>query len=249
VHAFSPLEISHGAATLGITVGEFLARLAREGLRTLPGTAAEILCDDVRAVICPDKLGTQEWLAVMRAAHANGLRSTATIMFGHVESPRHWARHLLEIRRLQVATGGFTEFVPLPFVHMEAPLWRKGLARTGPSWREAMLMHAVARLVFEPVLRNVQASWVKLGCDGALEALRAGANDLGGVLMNESITRAAGGVNGQQMEAATLQQAIRSIGREPRQRTTLYGNVISAQFGNDVLTDDVEGFHRRIVQA
>ena len=256
VHAFSPLEITHGAATLGITVGEFLTRLAAAGLRSLPGTAAEILDDEVRAVICADKLDSRSWLEVMRAAHAIGLRSTATIMFGHVDSPQHWARHLLAIRGLQRATGGFTEFVPLPFVHMEAPLWRKGLARPGPDWREAMLMHAVARLVLEPVLRNVQASWVKLGLDGALEALRAGANDLGGVLMDESITRAAGGVNGQRLDATALQTAIRALGREPRQRTTLYGSCGSAhdssgsaQLRDDVLADDVQSFHRRVVQA
>ncbi|MBU6379180.1 MAG: 5-amino-6-(D-ribitylamino)uracil--L-tyrosine 4-hydroxyphenyl transferase CofH [Gammaproteobacteria bacterium] len=249
VHAFSPLEITHGAATLDLSVEEFLSQLAAAGLRTLPGTAAEILCDDVRGIICADKLDTQAWLAVMRAAHATGLRSTSTIMFGHVESPRHWARHLLAIRGLQAETGGFSEFVPLPFVHMEAPLWRKGLARSGPSWREAMLMHAVSRLVLEPVLRNVQASWVKLGLEGALEALRAGANDLGGVLMNESITRAAGGVNGQQLDAASLRAAIASIGREPQQRSTLYARLASAQLGDDVLTDDVERFHRRVVQA
>jgi FO synthase len=225
VHAFSPLEITHGAATLGLEVREYLERLAAAGLRSLPGTAAEILCDEVRAIICPDKLDTAGWLGVMRDAHAVGLRSTATIMFGHVDAPRHWARHLLAIRELQCATGGFTEFVPLPFVHMEAPLWRKGLARSGPSWRESLLMHAVARLVLEPMLRNIQVSWVKLGQAGALEALRAGANDLGGVLMNESITRAAGGVNGQEMDAAAMQAAIRSIGREPRQRNTLYGAI------------------------
>lgn len=256
VHAFSPLEITHGATTLGLDVREFLQRLADAGLRSLPGTAAEILCDDVRAIICPDKLDSAAWLGVMRDAHAVGLRSTATIMFGHVDTPRHWARHLLAIRELQAATGGFTEFVPLPFVHMEAPLWRKGLARSGPSWREAVLMHAVARLVLEPVLRNVQASWVKLGPAGALEALQAGANDLGGVLMDESITRAAGGVHGQVFDATAMQAAIRSIGREPQQRNTLYGvpQVTpsagrSAQFGNDVLTDDVERLHRVVVQA
>ncbi|MBM4210489.1 MAG: CofH family radical SAM protein, partial [Gammaproteobacteria bacterium] len=250
VHAFSPLEITHGAETLGIPVRAFLEQLAAAGLRTLPGTAAEILCDDVRAIICPDKLDTAAWLGVMRDAHAVGLRSTATIMFGSVESPRHWASHLLAIRRLQSETGGFTEFVPLPFVHMEAPLWRKGRARSGPSWRESLLMHAIARLVLEPVLRNVQASWVKLGREGALHALRAGANDLGGVLMNESITRAAGGVNGQEMDAASMQAAIRSIGREPRQRTTLYGAPAnSAQLRNDVLANDIEGFHRLVVQA
>jgi FO synthase len=181
--------------------------------------------DDVRAIICPDKLDTASWLHVMREAHAIGLRSTATIMFGHVDTPRHWARHLLEIRMLQQETQGFTEFVPLPFVHMEAPLWRRGLARSGPSWREAILMHAVSRLVFEPVIRNIQASWVKLGRDGALEALRVGANDLGGVLMNESITRAAGGVNGQTLTADSMIESIRSIGRLSRQRTTLYGDI------------------------
>jgi FO synthase len=223
IHAFSPLEVTHGAATLGIPVRAFLERLAEAGLRTLPGTAAEILCDDVRAVICPDKVDTEGWLQVMRDAHAIGLRSTATIMFGHVETPRHWARHLIALRDLQAETHGFTEFVPLPFVHMEAPLWRKGRARSGPSWREAVLMHAVGRLALAPLIPNIQASWVKLGRDGALEALRAGANDLGGVLMDESITRAAGGVNGQQLDAASMQAAIRSIGREPRERTTLYG--------------------------
>ncbi len=252
IHAFSPLEVTHGARTLGLSVREYLARLAEEGLRTLPGTAAEILCDEVRAVICPDKLDTQAWLGVMRDAHSIGLRSTATIMFGHVDTPRHWARHLLEIRRLQLQTHGFTEFVPLPFVHMEAPIWRKGLARSGPSWRESLLMHAVARLALEPVIRNIQASWVKLGREGALEALRAGANDLGGVLMNESITRAAGGVNGQEMDANSMEQAIRAIGRVPRQRSTLYGDITtkrSAQLRDDVLTDDVERLHRVVMQA
>jgi FO synthase len=223
IHAFSPLEIAHGARTLGLSLRDYLSRLKDAGLATLPGTAAEILCDDIRAIICPDKLTSAEWLQVMREAHGLGLRSTATIMFGSVESPAHWARHLLAVRALQAETGGFTEFVPLPFVHMEAPLWRQGRARSGPSWREALLMHAVARLALAPLIPNIQASWVKLGRDGAVEALRAGANDLGGVLMDESITRAAGGVNGQQMDAEAMQAAIRSAGREPRQRTTLYG--------------------------
>ena len=228
VHAFSPLEVSHGASTLGLSLADYLEQLRQAGLRTLPGTAAEILCDDVRATICPDKVTTAEWLAVMRTAHRIGLRSTATIMFGHVERPVHWARHLLAIRDLQAETGGFTEFVPLPFVHMEAPLWRRGSARSGPSFREAILMHAVARLVLHPLVPNIQASWVKLGRAGALMAMAAGANDFGGVLMNESITRAAGGVNGQEMDAIAMQAAIRSIGREPRQRTTLYGSIDSA---------------------
>ena len=223
VHAFSPLEITHGASTLGLPVRAYLELLAEAGLRTLPGTAAEILCDEVRAIICADKISTSEWLGVMRDAHAVGLRSTATIMYGHVEQARHWAAHLLAVRELQEETAGFTEFVPLPFVHMEAPLWRSGRARSGPGFREALLMHSVARLVFDPVLPSIQTSWVKMGREGALAALAAGANDLGGVLMNESITRAAGGVNGQEMDAAAMQQAIRSISRLPRERTTLYG--------------------------
>ncbi|MCC6171557.1 MAG: 5-amino-6-(D-ribitylamino)uracil--L-tyrosine 4-hydroxyphenyl transferase CofH [Gammaproteobacteria bacterium] len=250
VHAFSPLEIAHGAASLDLPLEDYLARLRDAGLRTLPGTAAEILSDDVRAVICPDKVDTQQWLAVMRAAHRVGLRSTATIMFGHVETPRHWARHLLLLRDLQDETGGFTEFVPLPYVHMEAPLWRKGLTRSGPSFREAILMHAVGRLVLHPSIPNVQASWVKLGRDGALVALRAGANDFGGVLMDESITRAAGGVNGQELDATAMQAAIRSIGRMPRERTTLYGEApvrASAQLRQHLAADDLQGVHRIVV--
>jgi len=155
--------VTHGAATLGIPLEDFLVRQRAAGLSTLPGTAAEILDDDVRAIICPDKLGTAEWLDVMRTAHRVGLRSTATIMFGHVEDYASWARHLLAIRDVQEETGGFTELVPLPFVHMEAPIWRKGRARSGPSAREALLMHAVSRLVLHPLITNIQASWVKLG--------------------------------------------------------------------------------------
>ena len=222
IHAFSPLEVAHGAATLGVPLVDYLARLKDAGLSTLPGTAAEILDDEVRAIICPDKLSTREWLQVMRSAHQVGLRSTATIMFGHVEGYRHWARHLLLVRELQEDTAGFTEFVPLPFVHMEAPIWRKGLARSGPSFREAILMHSIARLALHPVIPNIQASWVKLGRDGVIIALRAGANDLGGVLMDESITRAAGGVNGQLFDAAMMHEASRAAGRTARQRTTLY---------------------------
>jgi len=222
VHAFSPLEITHGAQTLGLGLQAFLARLKDAGLSTLPGTAAEILDDDIRAIICPDKLNTAAWLDVMRSAHGIGLKTTATIMFGHVEGYDSWARHLLAIRDLQQETGGFTEFVPLPFVHMEAPLWRKGLARSGPSWREALLMHAVARLVLHPLIVNIQASWVKLGESGMLAALGAGVNDLGGTLMDESITRAAGGQNGQVFDATRMAQIGRLAGRAVTQRTTLY---------------------------
>jgi FO synthase len=225
VHAFSPLEITHGARTLGLSLEDYLRKLKAAGLSTLPGTAAEILDDEVRAIICPDKLDTSGWLAVMRAAHAVGLRSTATIMFGHVEAPRHWARHLLAVRGVQRETSGFTEFVPLPFVHMEAPLWRRGATRSGPTLREALLMHAVARLVLHPAIRNIQTSWVKMAPEGAALALECGANDLGGTLMNESITRAAGGVNGQEFDAARMAQLAAALGRPLYQRTTLYRRV------------------------
>jgi FO synthase len=225
VHAFSPLEVRTGADTLGLSLRDYLSRLKDVGLASLPGTAAEILDDEVRAILCPDKINTAEWFEVMEAAHAVGLRSTATIMFGHVDGYWHWARHLLRIRALQEKTGGFTEFVPLPFVHMEAPIYLKGQARKGPTFREAVLMHAVARLALDPVLANVQASWVKMGPDGAALCLDAGANDIGGVLMNESITRAAGAMHGQEICAADLEHLIRQQGRTPRQRSTLYGPV------------------------
>jgi FO synthase len=223
VHAFSPLEISQGAATLNLPVPNYLAMLREAGLGSLPGTAAEILDDDMRAILCPDKLSTAGWLDVVEAAHEAGLRTTATIMFGHADAPEHWARHLLHIRKLQLRTGGFSEFVPLPFVHLEAPLFRRGGARKGPTWRETVLMHAVARLVFARDLPNIQTSWVKLGAAGAASCLQAGANDLGGTLMNESISRAAGTAHGQEMPPSAMRRLIGSIGRVPAQRTTLYG--------------------------
>lgn len=223
VHAFSPLEVSQGAATLGVPVADYLARLRDEGLGSLPGTAAEILDDEVRAQICPDKLSTAGWLDVVRAAHGVGLRTTATIMFGHLDRTEHWARHLLAIRNLQLDTGGFTEFVPLPFVHMASPVYLRGLARRGPTWRESVLMHAVARIALHGAIGSIQASWVKLGLDGAAACLNAGVNDLGGVLMNESISRAAGAAHGQELTVADLRGAAASAGRPLAQRTTLYG--------------------------
>jgi FO synthase len=225
VHAFSPLEVWQGAATLGLPLARYLERLRDAGLGTLPGTAAEILDDEVRRVICPDKVTTAQWLEVMRAAHGAGLRSTATMMFGHVESPRHWARHLLRLRALQRETGGFTEFVPLPFVHMEAPIALKGRARAGPTFGETLLVHAVARLALHPWITNVQGSWVKAGPEGVAALLGAGVNDLGGTLMNESISRAAGAAHGQELPPERMEELIRSLGRTPRQRTTLYGEV------------------------
>jgi FO synthase len=222
VHAFSALEVWQGAATLGVPLRDYLARLRDAGLGSLPGTAAEILDDEVRTVICPDKVTTHQWLEVHATAHEVGLPSTTTIMFGHVESPRNWARHLLRLRDQQRRSGGFTEFVPLPFVHMEAPIYLKGRARRGPTFREAILMHAVGRLALHPWITNVQASWVKLGVEGAQAALQAGANDLGGTLMNESISRAAGASHGQELAPEAMEAAIRALGRTPRQRTTRY---------------------------
>jgi FO synthase len=223
VHAFSALEVWQGAATLGLDLADYLARLAAAGLASLPGTAAEILDDDVRRVICPDKVTTAQWLRVHDTAHRAGLRSTTTIMFGHADTPPSWARHLIHLREQQRRTGGFTEFVPLPFVHMEAPIFLKGQARPGPTFREALLVHAVGRLALHPWITNIQASWVKLGLGGAKAALRAGANDLGGTLMNESISRAAGATHGQELPPERMEAAIRALGRTPRQRTTLYG--------------------------
>lgn len=222
VHAFSPLEVHQGAATLGLPLDEFLRQLKAAGLGTLPGTAAEVLDDEVRAILCPDKINTERWLDVMRAAHKVGFKTTATIMYGHVDGYVHWARHLLRLRRLQAETGGFTELVPLPFVHMEAPLYLKGRARRGPTFREAVLMHAVSRLVLHPLIPNIQTSWVKMGPEGVKACLRAGANDLGGTLMDETITRSAGAVHGNEMTPETMDAIIRSIARLPRQRTTLY---------------------------
>jgi len=243
VHAFTPLEVWQGAETLGLSLPEFLARLKAAGLGTLPGTAAEVLDDEVRAVICPDKVTTAQWLEVMRTAHGLGFRSTATIMYGHVERPEHWARHLLRVRALQARTGGFTELVPLPFVHMEAPIYLKGRARPGPTFREAVLMHAVARLTLHPLIPNIQASWVKMGPEGVAACLAAGANDLGGTLMNESITRAAGAAHGQEMPPEAMEALIRGLGRSARQRTTEYGmpsnRRISASFGAAPLSEIV----------
>ncbi len=227
VHAFSPLEVWQGAQTMGLEVRPYLQRLKDAGLGTLPGTAAEILHDDIRADLCPDKLNTAQWLEVMETAHDLGLRTTATIMYGHIEQPKHWARHLMNIRELQQRTGGFTEFVPLPFVHMEAPMYLKGNSRKGPSFREAILMHAVARLVFHGLIDNIQASWVKMGRQGIEACLNAGVNDLGGTLMNESITRAAGSSHGQEWSPDIMQSRIHSAGRRPKVRTTLYGAVSS----------------------
>jgi len=241
VHAFSALEIWQGAATLGRPLDDYLAELRDAGLGSLPGTAAEILDDDVRRVICPDKVTTEQWLHVHDSAHRAGLRSNVTMMFGHVETPRSWARHLLRARDQQRRSGGFTEFVPLPFVHMEAPMWLRGRARSGPTFGETLLVHAIARLALHPWITNVQVSWVKLGREGVAAALRAGVNDLGGTLMNESISRSAGAQHGQEFPPEAMEELIRSAGRSPRQRTTLYGDVAAerrlASFGAEPLAE------------
>ena len=229
VHAFSPLEVWQGAETLGLPLDEFLRRLMEAGLGSLPGTAAEVLDDEVRAIICPDKINTAQWLQVMETAHGLGIRTTSTIMYGHVDGPRNWARHLLRLRELQSRTGGFTEFVPLPFVHMEAPIYLKGRARKGPTFREAILMHAVARLALHPHITNIQASWVKMGPQGVSACLQAGANDVGGTLMNETITRAAGAEHGQEMPPQEMEALIKVAVRTPHQRSTLYGDVPRAR--------------------
>ncbi|HEY4024869.1 MAG TPA: 5-amino-6-(D-ribitylamino)uracil--L-tyrosine 4-hydroxyphenyl transferase CofH [Candidatus Dormibacteraeota bacterium] len=225
VHAYSSLEIFQGAASLGVTVERFVGMLRDAGLSSLPGTAAEVLDDDVRRIICPDKVTTAEWVRVQEAAAAAGLRSNATIMFGHVDSGAHWANHLEVVRRLQHRTGHLTEFVPLPYVHMGAPLYLRGEGRPGPTWDEVLLVHAVARLGLQGLVDNIQVSWVKLGVEGAQACLHAGCNDVGGTLMNESISRSAGASHGQEMSPASMEELIRSAGRTPRMRTTLYGVV------------------------
>ena len=239
IHAFSPLEVWQGAATLELDLPTYLQQLKDAGLGTLPGTAAEILDDEIRQIICADKINTEQWLDVMRAAHSVGFRTTATIMYGHVERPEHWARHLLRVRDLQIETGGFTEFVPLPFVHMEAPMYLKGKARKGPTFREAVLMHAVARLTLHPYISNIQLSWVKMGHLGVVAALDAGCNDLGGTLMNESISRAAGTTHGQETSPQLMQELIERAGRQARQRNTLYSDASKERIRTGLIAADL----------
>ncbi len=225
VHGFTALEVTEGARRLGQPLADYLRRLVDVGLASLPGTAAEILDDEVRAVLCPDKVDTAEWLEAHRTAHSIGLRSNITIMFGAVEQPVSWARHLLRTRALQAETGGFTEFVPLPFVHMAAPMYLQGKARKGPTFREALLMVSVGRIALHRSVPNIQVSWVKMGVEGARQALQAGANDLGGTLIDENISRAAGAAHGQRMEEAAFREIVEPLGRPLEQRTTLYGRV------------------------
>jgi FO synthase len=223
VHGFTALEVTEGARRLGEPLADYLRRLMDAGLRSLPGTAAEILDDDVRAILCSDKVTTDEWLEAHRTAHAVGLRSNVTMMFGSIEQPRSWALHLVRTRELQKETGGFTEFVGLPFVHMASPIYLQRKARRGPTFRENLLVHAVARIAYHGWIPNVQASWVKIGLDGVGQLLQAGCNDLGGTLMNENISRAAGASHGQEMTEADFQALVEPLGRTLLQRSTLYG--------------------------
>ncbi len=225
IHAFTALEVTEGARRLGEPLVDYLRRLQAAGLATLPGTAAEILDDEVRAVLCPDKINTEEWLEAHRTAHSIGLRSNVTIMFGAVERPVSWARHIVRTRDLQRETGGFTEFVPLPFVHMASPIYLQGKARQGPTFREAVLMHAVGRIAYHGWIPNIQVSWVKMGAAGSTQVLAAGANDLGGTLMDENISRAAGARHGQLMQEDDFRALLEPLGRRLDQRTTLYGRV------------------------
>jgi FO synthase len=225
VHGFTALEVTEGARRLGEDLRTYLLLLKDAGLASLPGTAAEILDDEVRAVLCPDKINTEEWLECHRQAHGVGLGSNVTIMFGSVEQPLSWARHLVRTRDLQKETGGFTEFVPLPFVHMASPIYLMHKARRGPTFRETLLMHAVGRIAYHGHIANIQASWVKIGLQGAVQLLQAGCNDMGGTLMNENISRAAGAAHGQEMTPQRFTQLAEQLGRRAEQRTTSYGRV------------------------
>ena len=222
VHGFTALEVTEGAKRLGEPLADYLRRCMDVGLATLPGTAAEILDDEMRALLCPDKIDTEEWLDAHRTAHQVGLRSNVTIMYGAIENPVHWARHIVRTRELQAETGGFTEFVPLPFVHMAAPMYIQRKARRGPTFREALLMHAVGRIAYRGSIDNIQVSWVKMGRSGVEQCLQAGVNDLGGTLMDENISRAAGASHGQMMQADDFRSIVEPLGRTLEQRTTLY---------------------------
>jgi FO synthase len=230
IHAFSPLEIQHGASTMDMSVENFLLLLKDSGLKTMPGTAAEILDDRVRQHICPDKLKSEEWLDVIRAAHRVGINTTSTIMFGHQESVKDWSTHLVKLRELQKETQGITEFIPLPFVSMESPMYKRGDARPGPTFREVLLMHAVSRLTLHPYIQNIQVSWVKLGPKGAESCLNAGVNDMGGTLMNESISKAAGSIHGQEFAPVKMEGFIKKAQRSPALRDTLYNELLNSDY-------------------
>jgi len=225
VHAFSPMEVVTGAAKAGVSIRDFLTGLKEAGLDTIPGTAAEILDDDVRWALTKGKLPTATWLEIVRTAHRVGLPTTSTMMYGHVDTPAHWVAHLQLLARLQGETGGFTEFVPLPFVHTSAPIYLAGVARPGPTVRDNRAVHAVARLLLHGRIDHVQCSWVKLGPEQCGQVLAGGVDDLGGTLMEETISRMAGSSYGSRKSVQDLEQMVVAAGRTPRQRTTTYGSV------------------------
>ncbi|WP_417228547.1 5-amino-6-(D-ribitylamino)uracil--L-tyrosine 4-hydroxyphenyl transferase CofH [Amphritea sp.] len=226
IHAFSPFEIWFGALKSKMSIAEFIQDLIDHGLGSMPGTAAEILDVEIRQQLTRDKLTTEQWIEIITTAHQLGLPTTATIMYGHIDSPEHWASHIGKIRTIQKQTGGFTEFVPLGFIHYESPLYMNiPNVRPGPTVDENIRMHAVSRLMLHGWVDNIQASWVKLGPEYAQQMLQAGANDLGGTLMNESISRAAGGKNEQEIVPEDMIRMISGAGRDPVRRNTLYGVV------------------------
>ncbi len=222
LHAYSPMEITYGVEKTGMPLREYMSRLKAVGLGSIPGTAAEILDDNVRRLLSPNKLKVRQWIEVIRTAHELGIPSTSTMMYGHAEEPEHWVRHLLLLREIQMETGGFTEFVPLGFIHSQTRLFRTGRARAGSSFAEHLLVHALARLLLNGQIKNIQVSWVKLGFDTALACLEAGANDFGGTLMEESISKSAGSTFGESVSPSELRALIRTIGRTPAERTTTY---------------------------
>jgi FO synthase len=225
------MEVATGAAKAGLPVRAWLESLRDAGLDTIPGTAAEILDDEVRWVLTKGKLPTATWVEVVTTAHELGLRSSSTMMYGHVDHPRHWLGHFRVLAGVQDRTGGFTEFVALPFVHTNAPIYLAGIARPGPTWRENRVVHAMARLLLHGRIGNIQCSWVKLGDTGTVEMLRSGCNDLGGTLMEETISRMAGSTHGSARTVAQLERLAAAAGRPARQRTTTYGQIAAPAAG------------------
>jgi 7,8-didemethyl-8-hydroxy-5-deazariboflavin synthase CofH subunit len=222
IHAFSPMEICYGVERTGLDLRDYLSMLKENGLGTIPGTAAEILDDEVRSALSPNKLKVAQWIEVIRTAHSLGIRSTSTMMYGHVETVEHWVRHILLLREIQKETGGFTEFVPLGFIHEKTRLFRKDGSRPGSTRRENLAVHALARVLFNGLIRNIQVSWVKMGFEQSLDCLEAGANDFSGTLMEEHISKSAGANFGEYVSPEQLRALIRRIHRIPAERTTTY---------------------------
>jgi FO synthase len=248
VHAFSPMEVMNGASRTGLPVREWLVRAREAGVDSLPGTAAEILDDQVRWVLTKGKLPASAWIEVITTAHELGMPTTATMMYGHVDTPAHWVGHLRVIRGIQARTGGFTEFVLLPFVHASSPIYLAGLARPGPTRRENRAVHAVSRIMLHGAISSIQCSWVKLGDEQCRDVLAGGVNDLGGTLMEETISRMAGSQNGSYKTISQLAAMVTAAGRPVRQRTTTYENPaperVAAASASDGVCASVRGASR-----